>query len=341
MLEYRFLFIRRILLPAISLIVSHTAQAEWSGGVGFSAYYTDDVGLFSVTRRLSLEEDPTQPIVDEPNQGSDFVYEPNAYISWETENNLGEFQLSLDAGGYIFQSHSDYTHGFMQVAVEQAFTESTKMTILYDYIPRLYIGLNIVPEKQHSDTSEHSEVEAGERLDNHILALHLEHELNEHLILRALVRYGLRLYDEPFSHRDTQFFTIGPHLEWIITPDIELLVGYHFERGYTDKDQASQYQDDIGYINHFASAELKIRLMPDFFMIAIFDYEHNDFTSPYATDIHHNGNENVYQGEIEFLYELMESTTLKAGWQHGLRKFSYEAHNVHNNNVWIGAEYHF
>ena len=80
----------------------------------------------------------------------------------------------------------------MQVAVEQAFTESTKITMLYDYIPRLYLGLNAAPEKQQGDKAEHSEMEAGERLDNHILAL---------------------------------------HLEWVITPDIELLVGYYFERG--------------------------------------------------------------------------------------------------------------
>ena len=105
--------------------------------------------------------------------------------------------------------------------------------------------------------------------------------------------------------------------------------------------QTIQYQDDIGYINHFASAELKIRLLHELFLTAIFDYEHNDFTSPYADDIHHNGNENVFQGELELLYELTETTALKAGWQHGKRKFSYEGHSVHNNNVWIGAEFHF
>ncbi|WP_143735874.1 hypothetical protein [Methyloprofundus sedimenti] len=112
--------------------MSNTAQAEWSGGFDLSTYYTDDVGLFSVTRRLSLEEDPTQPIVDEPDQGSDFVYEPNANISWGTENNLGEFVMSLDAGGYIFQDHSDYTHGFFQFAIEQELAENTNLKLYYD-----------------------------------------------------------------------------------------------------------------------------------------------------------------------------------------------------------------
>ncbi len=329
------------LSPFACLFLSHSVSAEWGGGVDFSTYYTDDVGLFSVTRRLSLEEDPTQPIVDEPNQGSGFVYDPNVYINWGTENSLGDFQVTLDAGGYIFQDYSDYSHGFYQFTLEQEFTEGTKVKFLYDFIPGLFIGMNTVPQPEHHDSEEYEELEAGERLNNHIFAIHLEQELTEHLLIRGLVRYGLRLYDQPFSYRDTQFFTIGPHLEWIISPDVELLVGYHFERGYTDENQTAQYQDDIGYINHFASAELKIRLLPELFMNIIFDYEHNDFTSPYETDIHYDGNENVFQGEIEFLYEMTESTALKAGWQHGSRKFSYESYSVRNNNVWLGAEYHF
>jgi len=341
MLDYNFIQFRRISLLFISLIVSNTVNAKWSGGADLSAYYTDDVGLFSVTRRLSLEEDPTQPIVDEPNQGSGFVYEPRTNISWDTENHLGEFRVSLDAGGYIFQSHSDYSHAFYQFSVDQELTETTKIKLFYDFMPNLFIGKNTFPQEHHSESEDHDEHEADERLDNHILAMHLEHQLTEQLILRALVRYGIRSYDQPFSHRDTQFFTIGPHLEWTITPDIELLVGYHFERGYTDQNESIQYQDDIGYINHYASAELKIHLLPNLVLNAIFDYEHNDFTSPFEHDIHHGGHENVYQGELELLYELTESTTLKAGWQHGNRKFSYESHSVRNNNAWIGAEFHF
>jgi hypothetical protein len=339
-------FITQISLLAVGLVISNIVQAEWSGGADFSTYYTDDVGLFSVTRRLSLEEDPTQPIVDEPDQGSDFIYEPRAYINWETENGLGEFQLALDAGGYIFQDHADYTHGFFQFSVEQQLAERTKLKFFYDFIPELYLGKNFLGPEQYGDEEGYDggkvrEGEADEQLDSHLLAIHLEQELAEHLVLRGLVRYGLRLYDKPFGYRDTQFFTVGSHLEWAITPDVELLVGYHFERGYTDKNKTVKYQDDIGYINHFASAELKIRLLPSLILVAIFDYEHNDFTSSYMSDIHHNGNENVYQGELELLYELTELTTLKAGWQHGQRKFSYEDYSVHNNNAWVGVDFRF
>lgn len=332
-----------IKIPLLLLFTSHLslAQAEWSGNINFNTFYTDDIGLFSVTRRLSLEEDPTQPIVDEPNQGSDFIYEPSAQINWSTENELGEFQISAIASGYIFQDHSDYSHGSFELELEQNLSETSKIKVLYDFIPRLFLGKNELHTNSHSHSKEHHGIEEDEMLDNHIWAIHLEQKLTDNLILRALVRYGIRDYEQPFSHRDTQFFTVGPHLEWIITPDIELLVGYHFERGYTDHAKTIKHQDDIGYLNHFASAELKIRVLPQLFMNIIFDYEHNDYTSTYENDIHHDGNENVYQGEIELIYELTEATSLTVGWQHGNRKFNYETKNVHNNNVWIGAEYHF
>ncbi|NOQ14826.1 MAG: hypothetical protein GQ583_10185, partial [Methyloprofundus sp.] len=249
MQPYNFILFRRISLLATCLLISNTVQAKWSAGGSLSAYYTDDVGLFSVTRRLSLDQDPTQPVVDEPNQGADAVYEPNAYINWNTENKLGEFQASVDAGGYIFHSHSDYTHAFFQLAVEQSFTESTKLKLYYDFIPKLFVGKNSLPQVTHSVPEEHNEHEADEQLDSHLLTLQVEHELTEQLILRGLVRYGARLYKQPFSYRDTQLFTVGSHLEWIISPDIELLVGYHFERGYTDKDETIKFLDDIGYIN--------------------------------------------------------------------------------------------
>jgi hypothetical protein len=63
-------------------IISFGAEAEWSSKVSNSSYYTDDVALFSVTRRLSLKDDPTQPVVDRPHQGGDFIDEPSAELEW-------------------------------------------------------------------------------------------------------------------------------------------------------------------------------------------------------------------------------------------------------------------
>ena len=57
---------KRAALVALMTMVSTRIEAGWSVGVDNSVYYTDDVALFSVTRRLSLQDDPTQPVVDRP-----------------------------------------------------------------------------------------------------------------------------------------------------------------------------------------------------------------------------------------------------------------------------------
>ena len=104
-------------LTSLLLMGSMTAtvRAEISANLGITPFYTDDVALFSVTRRLSLKEDPTQPSVDRPEQGGDFVYEPNAELEWKGDNAWGEMSLALDAGGYIFQNQTAFTHGLYEL----------------------------------------------------------------------------------------------------------------------------------------------------------------------------------------------------------------------------------
>jgi len=103
-------------------IDSSSVEAGWSAGVDNNAYYTDDVALFSVTRRLSLTDDPTQPVVDRPQQGGDFVYEPRAKLEWSGNNELGEINLSLDAGGYVFVDRSAFTHALYEFQLLQTFS---------------------------------------------------------------------------------------------------------------------------------------------------------------------------------------------------------------------------
>ncbi len=116
-------------------------------------------------------------------------------------------------------------------------------------------------------------------------------------------------------------------------------MGYHYERGSAEHQRAVNFNDDISYVNHFASAELKIRLMERLSSVFIVDYENNIFTSQNVNDEHRGTSENLYQGEIDLLYELNESATLKLGWQHGNRKLTADNQSVKNNNVWLGFEY--
>jgi len=316
-------------------IISNTTQADWTTKFDTRAFYTDDVALFSVTRRLSLKDDPTQPVVDRPNQGGDFVYEPSAELEWSGNNSLGEFKLSLDAGGYVFADKSAYSHGLYEFKLIQTFATGSQLSLDYNFVPDLFLGKNVLRHENLAE-SEHDE-----KLSNHFWSLHLDHPLTENLTLRLLSRYGLRRYNAPFQHRDTQFWTIGPHIEWQINQDVELLLGYHYERGVADHQKAINVDDDISYVNHYASAELKVRWLDRLSSVFIIDYEKNNFTSQYVHDEHFGTSENVFQGEIELLYELDKATTVKAGWQHGSRKLTTDGQSVKNNNLWLGMEYEF
>lgn len=325
-------------LTIVLCIFSKNVHSEWNAEFGSSIYHTDDIGLFSVTRRLSLLEDPTQPVVDRPDQGSDFIYEPNAELTWSNHNSFGEFEAGVDVGGYVFVDHSDYTHGFYELHIGQTFFTGTEITFAYEYVPDLFLGKNDILAGESEQEGEDEEL-FSERLSSHVWTTHINQHLTEQLTFRLLGRYGLRNYDAPFQYRDINFWTVGPHLEWEFAPGYELLIGYHYERGYTNKHNARQLQDDISYINHYTSAELKIPLLEKLSAVLIFDYEHNTFTSNFDEDVHRNAAENIYQGEIELLYELSHETTIKAGWQHGNRKFDFEDKNVRNNNFWLGIEY--
>ncbi|NOS75717.1 MAG: hypothetical protein HOP36_14540 [Methyloglobulus sp.] len=322
-------------LFALVMAINPAAEAEWSVNTNNDAYYTDDVALFSVTRRLSLKDDPTQPVVDRPAQGGDFVYEPSAELEWSGKNALGKTHLSLDAGGYVFANRSEFTHGLYEFQFAQTFATGTKVGLFYNFVPDLFLGKNLFVQANGAET------EHDEKLTNHFWSIHLDQPLSKNLTVRLLGRYGLRNYNAPFQHRDTEFWTLGPHLEWAINPDIELLLGYHYEQGVADHQKTTSFADNVSYVNHYASAELKVHLLERLSGVFIFDFEKNDFTSANPNDEHFGGSENVYQGEIELLYELDETATIKLGWQHGSRKLTTEEKSIKNNNVWLGFEYGF
>jgi hypothetical protein len=319
----------------LSFLTVFTAKAEWDVNSELSGYYTDNVGLFSVSRRLSLEEDPTQPVLDEPERGSDFVYEPRAEVIYKGDNQWGRYKLGVNAAAYVFQEKTKYTHGFYEFQYAQELSERTELKLFYDLIPNLFLG----NKRAFHETIE--DFEADEIVDSHIASMHLDTKLNDRLILRSLLRLGLRIYNPAFEYRFHHFFTVGSHIEWQITPDIEFMFGYHFERGFADGKQTTFFYDDVSYINNYTSAELKVSLAPHWILMLIGDYEHNDLLSDFAYDIHHDARENVFQGEIELLHELDEHTTVKAGWQNGYRRYNFEPAAARNNNVWLGVEYRF
>ena len=100
--RHRVNLVRCAVVLAGVFLQSALVSAQWSGEIQNNFFYTDDVGLFSATRRLSLQNDPTQPVVDRTGQGSDMVYEPSVDVRRAFESRWGRTELSAQAQGFIF-----------------------------------------------------------------------------------------------------------------------------------------------------------------------------------------------------------------------------------------------
>jgi len=308
-----------------------TGLADWSAITQGTLFYTDDVGIFSATRRLTRDGDPTQPALDSKltGQGSDFVFDPQAEVAKSFNNFYGITTLNLQGSGFIYVDNSRYNHGALRAQVNQAFTSETSMLFRYYYSPDLFLGDN---EERQTGTLQI----VGEQVTSHIWSTRITHELAPGLEAKLLGRYGLRLYNQAYSQRNTDFWTIGPHLEWTILPAVKLGFSYHFERGLADGRNQPQYEDDVSYINHYGSVDLEVELSERFSFSTAFHYERNNWTSKLVGDERNGAHENVYQGEAILSYRVSEALQAYTGVQYSSRKENFELNAATNLNVGLG-----
>lgn len=318
----------------ILLWISSPAWAQWKFEGETIVFYTDDVSIFSASQRLSMQEDPTQPVIDVTDQGDDVVFEPAFAISRSYQPSWGHLELSVKAQGFVFATHSKFTHGTYGAQVIQSLFEDTLLRLRYHYGPSLFLGRN-----REKRTGEERLEE--ERVTTHFGTVELEREVLNVLKIRALGRYGHRFYNNMFAQRDTDFWTIGTHLEWEIHPSLELQLGYHYERGLADGRKQVQFEEDISFFNHYVAAELNVQVTHNTAVKFGFDFEQNTFTSGLPDDEHRNANERIYQGDVGVRHALNETVELMMAYQRGQRKFSFEPSAVIVNTVWIGSAFRF
>lgn len=324
------------LAVALVLAAASPAIAEWSVTTTGNLFYTDDVALFSATRRLNLHGDPTQPALDTSltGQGSDMVFEPDVTVTQSVTSRFGRTELSFRGQAYVYTVNPSFNHGTFGVQVLQQLSPDTAVRLRYYTAPNLLLGEN---EERRTGTSAPQE----ERVTSHIGSLRLERRLSENWEVRVLARYGARLYNEAFAQRDTTFWTVGPHIVWRITDRMKVLLGYHYERGLADGRNQPQFKDDTSYINDYVSLGLEAELTERLALELGVHFEQNNWTSSIAGDERNDGHETIFQGEMTFLYRLTEQLGVTCGFQRAERKQSFEHDIVSNTNVSVGASYRF
>lgn len=329
------------LLASGLLLIQPCAFAAWKIKAGANSFYTSDVSIFSASQRLSLSEDPTSPIIDKTGRGSSFVFEPTVFLGRSFQNTLGKLEVRFNAQGYIFTSNSEFNHGTYGANIVQTLSPKSSVGVRYHFGPGQFLGESRATSAESEEIENSSKRFGKERVTTHFGSLFLQHRLTDRLLLRLLGRYGNRTYSETFSQRDTNFWTVGPHLEWEINPYLELLLGYHFERGLAAGRHQPQFGENVSYFNHYATGELAVKITENTSLRLGFDYEKNIFTSKLREDDHRNGGEDVYQGDIQLRHKATKRIDLILGYLHGQRKFTFESSRADVNTAWLGINLKF
>lgn len=323
------------------------AGEDWQARAWSTFYYTDDVALFSASRRLSLNADPTQPALDDrlTGQGSDGVFEPGLKLSRNFRTDFGTTRLEASGDGYVYLTRTQFTHGTLRLQAQQAFTDTTALNLIYYYSPDLYLGENLVRQPGLLPAAAEPDAEAGplapEVLTSNIVSLRLDQSLTSTLGFQLLARYGSRRYDPAFAQRDLDFWTLGPHLSWKPLAELTWLVGYHFERGLADGRRQPWLADDVSYDNNFVSTELEYEFAERNRLTLGLHYELNDWLSRQARDARYGTCENVYQGEILLSYDFSALTRLYGGVQYSSRSINTDDPAITNLNVAFGIRMDF
>jgi len=343
-------------LAALAAVFAGTAalplHADWSMTTHGTMFYTDDVGVFSATRRLTLDGDPTQPALDNrlTGQGSDAVFEPMLNVARSFATDYGTTTVDVQGQGFVYFDQSRYSHGTLRFQARQDFSPKTSLLFRYYFAPDLFLGENEVRmpdahgehegEVAHGEAAEPIEL-AAERVTSQIGTLRVSQELTPGLELRLLGRYGTRRYNEKFQQRNLNFWTLGPHLEWQLAEPVKWIVGYHYERGTANGADQPLLADDVSYINNYVSTELEVEFAERFTLITGLHFERNDWTSSLEGDERNGAFETIWQGEVLLVYRMTEQTKLYGGVQHSSRSENVRSGSVPNTNVALGVQASF
>jgi hypothetical protein len=211
----------------------------WSMDARGILFYPDDVDRCSATRRLRRDGDPTQPAIDSKltDQGSDVVFEPLLRVPPSLTNSLGRPDLNVPTQGFVFTEHVEFNHGTLRLQATQALSSSTHVQTWFSYAPNPSLGDN---EERKSGQGQLT----AEKWTSYLWSTRLIHEVTPDVSVRLLGRYGLRRYNDAFSERNTDFWTIDPHVDWRVAPKIKLGLSYHDERGLAEGRHQPQFEDD-------------------------------------------------------------------------------------------------
>ncbi len=296
--------------------------------------YTDDVFQFSASRRQKFSEDPSQPTVVPTEKKADVVWDPSLEVVRTSANALGINQISAKAHGFIYTDNPVFNHADYRLQMKQGLSPDTTVLVRYRYVPNMFLGPNF--ERRTGTRSIQDE-----RVTSHTGRIEWEQKLGARWVVSLIGRGGLRLYNEAFAERDTQFWAAGPHISYVLFDRVTASLGYLFERGYADGAGDLRFNDDVSYRQHVASAGVDAGLTEHLSLHLLYLYRRKDFTSELAGDTHLNRHDDTHQGAAELQYRMTSAALLTVGVQRTQRVSTSETRSFQDMQVSIGGQYRF
>jgi hypothetical protein len=324
-----------LLLSAVSPVLAAAPNTGWSVIGGGSLFYTDDVALFSATRRSSLDGDPSQPVLDVSRTGigKDMVFEPYMRLSKLIPSSFGETELSVRVRGFVYATNPEFSQASMYLEAVHGFRPRTVLRLRYFTAPDQLLGQTGLHDSEN--------ILQDMRVTSHLGTVRLDHRLAEHWEIQLLGRAGIRNFNDPFVQRDTLLWRIGPHLLYHLNHHARVIIGYHYERGLAEGRHELGLDDDVSYVHHFASIGIEADLLEHLELELDFHYERNNFTSGNPEDERFDGRENIFLGSGRLSYQLTDHTALTLMVQRSDRRQNFHQTHDHNTNVSLGAVYRF
>jgi hypothetical protein len=307
---------------------------DWSLIAKSRVAYTTNVFQFSAARRLAFAEDPTQPtvvVVDEP---SDVVVEPSAELVRRLHWRMGTATVSFKGHGFVYTDHPIFNHATYRFQVQQTLGEDTSLLFRYRYTPDLFLGPNF--ERQTG-----LRTVQDERVTSQTWRIELERAMTERWTATLVGRYGLRDYNQPFSERDTHFFTVGSRQAYAANRWLTMTVGYLYERGLAAGREQPQLMDDVSYYLHHVSVGPSLRLTRLLTLELAYTYQSKTFTTGIPGDSRLGRVDQTNQGLAELRYQLTSRAEVALGFQQTQRTSSVAVQSFNDTLTWLSAEYAF
>ncbi|WP_455379127.1 hypothetical protein [Petrachloros mirabilis] len=314
--------------------MAESAFADWSAIAEQKTSYTTDALQFSSARRLRFTEDPSQPTGVPLGNPEDVIWEPSLEVLRSSSNHWGGNELSLKAHGYIYTNNPIFNHGDYRIQDRQRLDGDTSILLRYRYVPNLFLGPNI---ERRAGTRSIQE----ERLTSHHWRAEIERRLGKDTTVTLVGRYGLRLYNEAFAERDTNFYTVGPHFRQQLSSWLSITLSYLYERGLADGRNDVQFNDDVSYFLHLIACGADLRLTPNLMLELSYIYIRKTFTSNLVGDTHQGRLDQTHQGRAELRYQFTPKLIGTLGFQRTQRSSTNALRDFNDLIVSLGGEYHF